>query len=522
MTPQFRISWWDRLLIGIAPGWGQRRIQARARVEAFARNYEAAKFGRRTDGWRRSSSDANAANAPALSTLRDLARDLRRNNGWARRGIQVIVNNTVGWGIMPKPKPNPNRATARRDAAFDLWNQWADTTACDFDGRLNFYGIQRLAMETIAESGEVLIVKQPASTADGLPIPMRLQVLEPDYIDTARNGVAGPSGGPIIDGIEFDKQGRRVAYWLFAAHPGSQQVMTTRFESMRVPADHILHIYRVERPGQVRGVPWLAPVIARLKDLDAFEDAELVQKKVAACFGAFITDLDGTSTPALGAPGTDKNGNQLEQIEPGTVAYLKPGQNVEFATPPSATDSAFSIRSLRVIAAGLGIPYEELGDYSQVNFSSARMSRLAHWQNVSEWREHMLIPLLCDGVWRWAMELVKGMTGWASVPVVEWSAPPMPILEPDKEGLAWQRLLRIGARTWPQMVAELGQDPSAQLAEIKAYNDAFDEMGVVLDCDPRQVNSSGQKQALPAAGKTDEDVDDDADDKGGEADKTAH
>lgn len=507
VSSEFRISWFDKFLLGVAPGWGQRRIEARARVHSFARSYDAAKFGRRTGGWRRSSSDANVANGPHLGVLRDLSRDLRRNNGWARRGIQVIVNNTVGWGIMPKPKANPNRATMRRDHAFDLWNQWADSTACDFDGRLSFCGIQRLAMETIAEAGEVLILKQPATTDDGLPIPLRLQVLEPDYLDSTKNGQL-EAGGKIIDGVEFDERGQRVAYWLYSSHPGGRSVV--RNASVRHPASSVLHIYRVDRPGQVRGMPWLAPVIARLKDLDDFEDAELMQQKVAACFGAFVTDLDGTGTPVLGPGGVDRNSNPIESIEPGTVAYLKPGQNVQFATPPSTSDSAFTTRSLRLVAAGLGIPYEELGDYSQVNFSSARMSRLAHWQNVSEWREHMLIPMLCDGVWRWAMQLVMGMKDWTKAPVAEWAAPPMPILEPDKEGLAWQRLIRIGARTWPQMVRELGYDPSAQLAEIKEYNEAFDDLGITFDSDPRRTNASGQRQGqgeLPA-GKADETSDD--------------
>lgn len=496
---QLRVTWWDRFLMGIAPQWGQRRIEARARVQLMARHYEAAQGGRRTDGWHRTSTDANAANGPALTSLRNLSRDLRRNNGWAANGIRVIVRNTIGWGILPKPAKDNRR---RSEKALATWTAWAESTACDYDGRLNFRGIQRLAMETIVESGEVLIVRQPAAASDGLAIPMRLQVLEPDYLDHHRNGVIGADGGPIIDGVEFDKRGKRVAYWLFATHPGASRLATARFESVRVPADRVLHVYRVDRPGQVRGVPWLASAIARLRDLDDYEDAELMQAKIAACFAAFVTDLDG-SAPSLGAPGTDANNNPIESLEPGHIAYLKPGQSVTMATPPRAQDGAFSVRNLRRIAASLPVPYEELtGDYSQVNFSSARMSRLAHWGSVGEWREHMIIPQLCNGVWCWAMELASTLYGWPVEPTAEWAAPPMPILEPDKEGLAYQRLLRIGAMTWPQMIRELGYDPVSQLEEIKQTNEAFDEAGVVLDCDPRAMSSSGQAQlAAPADGE---------------------
>lgn len=497
---ELRITWFDRFLMGIAPGWGQRRIEARARVQLMARHYEAAQGGRRTDGWRRVSTDANVANGPALGPLRDLSRDLRRNNGWAKRGIQAIVNNTVGWGIMPRPKPG--RSQGRTRAAIELWNDWADETACDYDGRLNFYGLQRLAMETIAEAGEVLVVRQPAASSDGLSIPLRIQVLEPDYLDSTRNGLVGSEGGPIIDGVECDKQGRRVAYWLYTSHPGGQRLMTTRFESVRVPADRVLHIYRVDRPGQMRGVPWLASAISRIKDLDDFEDAELMQQKVAACFGAFVSDMDGAAS-SLGKEGNDSNGQPIESLEPGHIEYLPPGKTVTFAQPPRAQDGAFSARALRRIAVSLGVPYEELtGDYSQVNFSSARMARLAHWANVHEWREHMLIPQMCSGAWRWAMNLVKDLEGWPDAPGSTWSAPPMPILEPDKEGLAYTRMIRAGLMTLEQAIRELGYDPTEQLDEIERINKELDKRGIVLDIDPRQMTSAGQVQSLPAAGDT--------------------
>jgi lambda family phage portal protein len=497
MIAGLSVSWWDRFLISVAPDWGLRRVRARATAQLMARHYEAAGGSRRTSGWQRYASDANVANAPALTALRELSRDLRRNNGWAKRGVQAITNNTVGWGIMPKPKANPNRASKRASAAVAAWNEWADSTSCDFDGRLNFYGLQRLAMETIVESGEVIILKQPAATIDGLPIPLRLQVLEPDYIDTNRNGLVGIEGGPIIEGVEFDKQGRRVAYWLYTSHPGGQRFMTTHFESVRTPADRVLHVYRVDRPGQVRGVPWLASAITRLKDLDDFEDAELMQQKVAACFGAFVTDLEGTSTPIMGPATTDSTtGLRTEDIQPGTIAYLKPGQGVQFATPPPVQDRSFSERALQRIAVSLGVPFEELtGNYSNVNYSSARMARLAHWQNVTEWREHMIIPQLCNGVWRWAMGLLGELEDWPKVPFAQWAAPPMPILEPDKEGLAWQRLIRNGLSTWQQAVRELGFDPTEQLDEIEAFNEDLDARGIILDVDPRLMSAAGQLQS---------------------------
>ena len=145
-------------------------------------------------------------------------------------------------------------------------------------------------------------------------------------------------------------------------------------------------------------------------------------------------------------------------MEPGMIANLPVGKDVKFGNPPTVTDSKFADRNLRKIAAGLGVSYEDLtGDYSQVNFSSARMSRLAHWANVRDWQWNMLVPQLCDGVWAWAMEAaqIEGLVG-AELPTAEWTTPPMPMIEPDKEGLAYQRLVRNGVMTHDAMVREQG------------------------------------------------------------------
>ena len=518
---ELRVSWWDRMLIGIAPKWGLERVRARATAQLIARHFEAAQGSRRTSGWQRSSTDANRANQPAIIAMRELSRDLRRNNGWAKRGIQAIVNNTVGWGLTPKPG---DRSTARVQQALAIWNDWASSTACDYDGRMNFYGIQRLVMETIAESGECLLHKVPASTADGLPVPMRIRVLEPDYLDLSRNGFLGPDGGPTYNGVEFDKFGRRTAYWLFTSHPGGLRVMQSTFYSVRVPAAEIIHIYRVDRPGQIRGVPWLASAIVRLKDFDDFEDAELMQQKVAACFAAFVTDMDGSAGP-LTEGGTDNNGDPIDQLEPGHIAYLPPGKNVQFATPPVAQGSGFSTRVLRRVAVSLGIPYEVLtGDYSQVNYSSARMARIEFKKNVEEWREHLLLPMLCGGVWRWVMEMAAAFESWPTIPTADWSCPPWTILEPDKEVLAYQRMIRAGLMTWSQAIHELGYDPREQLAEIAEYNELFDAAGVVLDIDPRKISQAGQAQIAAPAQADDSTTKETANDDGsdGASDETAH
>ncbi len=496
-------TWIDRTLSTIAPRWYLQRVRARVAANLVLRHYEGATIGRRTQGWNRSGSDANTAHANAtLSRLRDVARDLVRNNPYAESALATIVDHTVGWGIVAKT-PSPQ--------AFALWKAWAETSACDADGRHDFYGLQKLVMSTAVESGEVLIRRRRRLASDGLPIPLQIQVLEPDYLDASRTAPLA-NGGQIIQGVEFDAIGRRVAYWLFPRHPGSATVTTVQASlfptSQRYDARDILHVYKAKRAGQVRAVTWFAPVLVRFKDFDEYEDATLMKQKIAACLAVITSDSDGSSAP-LGTA-DDSTNPGIDTLEPGAILNVPPGRTVDVVQPPAVGDySEYAKVSLRAVATGLGVTYEDLtGDFSNVNFSSARMARLKHWARIEDWRWRMLVPQFCTPVWGWAMEAAQILGVVAEPPAVEWTAPPMPMIEPDKEGLAYQRNIRSGIQTLSDAIRERGYDPDAMFAEMAADYKKLDDLGLVLDSDPRkmtqagQAQSSGQAAAAPAAAGT--------------------
>lgn len=483
-------NWLDGLIGWMAPAAGLRRARARAATQVVKRHYEAAASGRRTQGWRRTSGDVNSAVGPALGNLRNAARDLVRNNGYAESALTTICDHVVGWGVTPKATPKSTKVD-------ELWKQWAGSLACDADGRHDFAGLQRLVMRTVVESGEALVRRRLRRPDDSLPIPLQLQVLDPDYLDTAKTGVRVAGGGQIINGVELDAIGRRVAYWLFPEHPGS--ATATGSASVRVPADGVLHVFRSDRPGQVRGASWFAPVLLKFKDFDDFDDATLMKQKVAACLAVVVSDPTGANVP-IGTVSEEP----IDSLEPGAILRGIPG-TIDVVQPPSVREYPDYIRTtLRGIATGLGITYEDLtGDYSQVNFSSARMGRLKHWSRVEEWRWQMLIPLFCGPAWAWFAQ-AAGVLGVASAepPGAEWTVTPMPMIEPDKEGLAYKRLIRAGLMTLPEALRERGYEPQTVLEEIAQTNKKLDELGLVLDSDPRKTSDAGLTQARPAGEPT--------------------
>ena len=74
-------------------------------------------------------------------------------------------------------------------------------------------------MRSLVESGEVLVRLRERRVEDGLPVPLQLQVLEADHLDSGKTEELR-DGGFILQGIEFDALGRRRAYWLYPTHPG--------------------------------------------------------------------------------------------------------------------------------------------------------------------------------------------------------------------------------------------------------------------------------------------------------------
>lgn len=487
----------DRFFESIAPQYAAKRIAARRKIESnkaaigFLRAYEGAAKGRRTDGWRTLGTSANAETRRALTTLRDRSRDLVRNNPYAARAVNVLAANMVGYGIKTTIKTRNKKAAPKLQSA---WVEWAESTQCDVLGQHDMYGLQELIARTIVESGEAIVRRVWRTQKDGLTVPMQLQVLEPDYIDTTKDGEIY-NGNEILQGIEYDKQGHRVAYWLYDTHPGDfYSFARSSYTSKRHDAKDILHVYRVDRAGQVRGVPWFAPVILRLRDLDEYEDAQLVRQKIAACFAAFIHDMEAPDE------GVGKDPEDLtERLEPGAIQRLPAGTNITLANPPTVQGyNEYMSTTLHAIAAGLGIPYESLtGDYKQVNFTSGKMGRSEFHALLDVWQWKMLVPQLCGGVFRWFLEAAD-LAGYQTQGANAKYVPPRRVMvDPTREIPAQIRAIRGGLQTLFGGIREMGYEPADFLAEMAEGNELIDSLGLVLDSDARKVSQQGLTQARP-------------------------
>lgn len=485
----------DRAISWLNPKAGATRLKYRAASELLkteVRRYDAASNGRRTSGWFAPGSSAQTEVHQALSFLRNRSRELVRNNPYAENAINEIATNITGTGILPKAIGLPVTIEKRLK---QVWNDWADTTECDYDGHLNLYGIQQLAARTIAESGEVLVRFHVMPNA-GMEIPLQLQILEPDYIDSTRYSQPGVDGTYIRYGVEFNKDHKIIAYWLWDNHPGDSLQFATK--SSRVDAKEIVHTFLKKRPGQFRGVPFGHASMLRLKDLEDYEDAQLIRQKIAACFTVFVTDTENSAT--IGGVAAKTDDDLLEKVEPGIVEYLPAGKQVTMASPPDAGANydPYVKSVLRGVSSGYGMDYVTLtGDLTAVNFSSGRMGWLKFNRNVSSWQWLMMVPQFCNPIWDKFIQVANVM-GYIRQPKVKvrWTPPRRQMIDPVKEIEGQKESIRAGLSSWQDTIRANGEDPEEVLQEMIDAAKQFDDAGLMPTSDPRYDAARKQPDAV--------------------------
>lgn len=471
----------DKVIAAFSPRAALHRVAARRSLQMLnARaGYDGAGKGRRW--FRAAGTSQNTELRRDLVNLRNSARELQRNNPYAAAALQAVVSGTVGGGIKPVAIcTNKNK----KRLADKLMQEWASSINCDLDGRLDLFGLQALVMQTESLSGEALI-KRMIVDDPTMKIPLKLQILEGDFLDHTKDGVA-EGNVSLVQGVQI-RAGRREGYYLYQSHPAEMSGRSP--SSSLVSASEVAHVYDMIRPGQVRGVPRGVAAFTRLKLLDDYQDARLELQKMASCIAGFI----------FNAEGDEKGGDVLpETLEPGLLARLNGGENVTFNQPPASGDHAsFIVPEQRIVANAWGITYEALtGDYSTVNFASGKMGRIQMFSNVHRWRYHMLIPQFCKIIERWFLEAAQLRGYDLSGVSFDWTPPKKEILDPAAEIPAIIKEIRAGLNSFQGACRERGIDPDTLLKQIKEDIDLFDQYGLVLDIDPRRVTQSGQMQSV--------------------------
>jgi len=410
-----------------------------------------------------------------IDKLREIGRDLDRNSclihGILDRFVDNVVGDTFGF--------RPTTGDPQWNDAAHAWMVEQMGPECDVRGLLDFHSILRTALRAIGTDGDVLLVHAPGR---------KLQAIEAHQVGTPWDA----SGRNIVNGVEMDKAGRPVAF-----HVASQTYngrIARNDDAQRIPAEHVIWPAYRTRFTQTRGLPVLTAALAHYDRLDAYIDNESLAAEIDACLAFFVQQESpdygdsipgqesATSDNQLGESGDDTT-VALQQIRPGMIARLQPGEKVQpfGATRPGQTFEPYVVTSLRIVGAALGYPLElVLLDFSRTTYSSARAALLQAYRVFRCWQQ-WLIRTVCAPIYRrWiAQGIAAGeLTHRDDALQVRWFPPQWAWVDPLKEVLALKEAVALGTATLTDEVERQGRTMAEFVAERQGEIGAFATAGI--------------------------------------------
>lgn len=430
------------------------RSHAHARYDAAQDTLENRKHWQWADNY-----SASAANSIEVRRkLRSRARyECLEANSFAKGICLTLANDTISIG------PSLQCTLDDRSVGSQIereWRRWCK--AIDLPGKL------RTARLSKVIDGEIFILK---TTNRRLRTPVQLDItlVEADQISTP-GFVDGLQGQ--VDGIEFDKSRQPSNYHMLQGHPGDVWAVNAWKKDDIDPAD-MIHMFRVERPGQVRGIPEITPALPLFAMLRRWTLATIAAAETAANFSAVI-ETTGNAFDDEDGP-DDCNPFEAVQIDRNMMTSLPRGWKMNQFKPEQPTTGYESFRNaiLNEIARCVHMPSNKArADSSSYNYSSGRLDHQTYYEAInveqSQWNNQCL-----DRILEWWLDEALMLSGY--LPTIdsmyelphEWRWNPPKHVDPGKEIGAAIDAIEAGLMTEEAYLLQQNIDPETHYAQIE-------------------------------------------------------
>lgn len=498
----------DRIIAWASPEKALSREIARKQLALFGA-YQGADRSRRAnqDQWRRET-DADGAIYNDLPALRETSQHLMRNSGIACGAVKTNVTKVVGTGL--KAKPQIDRVILQIDD--ETANKWevaairefllaTETREIDTERHYPFSLLQGLIFQKVLEDGDVF-VNMPRFRRPGSPYSLKLQTIEGARCS---NQNYQPNTATLHAGVQKDATGAPTAYHIADRHPGSVSYNRAKPTWTIVPAfgksgsPLCLHLFDKTRPGQTRGVPYLAPVIELIKQLGKYSDAEISAAVISAMLAITVKNETGDPTWEKAPNASNPTGDVTQQYDPtgmelrsGSVIGLAPGEEIGTPTPgrPNPVFDPFWQAMVRQIGVALELPFEVLIKHFTASYSASRAALMEAWDYFRR-RRHWLVTMLCQPVYEAVITEAIALgrlqaPGFFTDPLIRkawlqttWIGDAPYHLDPLKEVNAAEKRMSLFLTTHDEETAAMpqgGSDWSAKIPQFRAEKMILDEL----------------------------------------------
>ena len=498
----------DRAINAISPEKALKREVARKKlslVNSGYGNYGANATKKAVIGWTHGGGSHREDIEEHISTLRQRSRDLYCGGSTLATGaIKRLRTNAVGTGLHLKSTINEEILGISSEEARKLeetiereFAHWANSTNCDIERIDNFYQLQQLALLNALLSGDSFAL-MTTTKRTGSIYDLRIELVEADRVSTPDNETINPL---YCEGVEKNANGEVVAYHISKFHPLSFRDREPR-EWVRVKAfgektgrRNVIHVMNRERIGQVRGVPFLSPVIETIKQLGRYTEAEVLAAVINGLFTVFIEKESASDDVPFGEAvpedmQVDSEDEGSIELAPGAVIDLGEGEKANMVNPgrPNPNFDPFVMAVIKQIGAALEIPYELLIMAFSNNYSASRAAILEFFKVIKMYRAWFVTDF-CQPIYEeWLCEAVaKGRInapGFFNDPIIkdaycsaEWNGPSAGQLDPKKEVEAAELRVQGGFSTRERETTELtGTDFYKNIKQRKREEELLKEV----------------------------------------------
>lgn len=416
------------------------------------------------------SANADACALPAVrQRLRNFARKEVANNSYAKGLTLIVSGDMIGTG--PKLQ-------IAEDGLFDAsmvedaFHSWAEEV------RL----AEKLKSARVAKmvDGETFgfFYRDPSLASSSK---LNLRFVESECVS---NPYAIGDLAEDVDGVFIDENGDPTKYRVLTEHPGG--LYTKRmYEYVDVPAENTIHWYRVDRPGQHRGVSEFAPVLPLFYMLRNYT-LSVVRAAEAAASIPFVLYTDNPAvTPYVPH---DEDYFTGAKLRPGMMTILPDAWRLGQVNPsqPTTTYPEFKREVLAEIARCFCVPVNVLsGDSSNHNYASGRLDFQTYHKMLDVERKHCESNVLSKIFEHWFEQTYfRGKSpkywGFKRIPKATWLWDGFPHVDPAKEAASISRQLASGTLTYAEVLAKKGVDWKPHFDQLKRERDYLKKIGVDL------------------------------------------
>lgn len=423
---------------------------------------------------------AASANDPATRrTLRSRSRYEVANNSYARGIVNTLANDVVGTGARLQVLTGNPDLNQKIETEFAMWAK-----AIGLPEKLR---TMRLARAVDGESVGIFSNNRRLKT----PVKLNVRIVECDQLGTPDLFSPKPNA---VDGIIFDDDGNPVEYHVMRNHPGDVVSLAGwTLDYDRYPAESVIHWFRQDRPGQVRGVPEITPALPLFAQLRRYTLAVLTAAETAADFAAFLKSpapADGDEQPA-GTP------FDTLEIERGMMVQLPGDHDVTQLKPeqPVNTYKDFKAEILNEIARCLNMPFNIAAcNSSGYNYASGRLDHQTYHRSIGIDQSHCEARVLDLIFAAWLAEAVliagylPGLKRDNNGSVVgvphQWFWDGSEHVDPAKEAAAQAQRLASHTTTLAEEYAKRGKDWEEALRQRAKEIALMRELGLSEESQP--------------------------------------